>query len=136
MNTQNEIVEDFKYGCWGGGFKENRIAVWLSDDDKLGYIDSDFQVKIPFQFRNAGAFNEGMAVVQNNNYNGYSGYCNLAGEICIPCKFAYANSFSGDLAVVSSKRKWGFIDKNGEFVISPQFTAAFDFYHGLAACRT
>lgn len=133
VNTQNEIVEDFKYGCWGGGFKENRIAVWLSDDDKLGYIDSDFQVKIPFQFRNAGAFNEGMAVVQNNNYNGYSGYCNLAGEICIPCKFAYANSFSGDLAVVSSKRKWGFIDKNGEFVISPQFTAAFDFYHGLGS---
>ena len=132
INDKNEIVEGFKYGCWGGGFQEQLLAVW-SMPQKKGYINTNFQTVISYQFQEAASFSESRAMVRDNNYNGYVGYCNSIGEICIPCKFSHANSFSDGLAVVCQKRKWGFIDKNGNFIIPPKFAGAFDFRNGIGS---
>lgn len=41
--------------------------------------------------------------------------------------------FKEGLALVKVDGKWGFIDTNGEYIISPQFDVAGDFHEGLAA---
>lgn len=53
----------------------------------------------------------------------------------IPPQFESAGGFSGGLAVVNVKGKYGYIDKTGRVVISPQFYSAGGFSEGLAEVR-
>lgn len=43
------------------------------------------------------------------------------------------NMFSDGLVAVRTKKKYGFIDRNGNFIIKPRFNQASNFYEGLAA---
>src|SRR5712692_7147714 len=53
--------------------------------------------------------------------------------------FADADNFSEDLAGVrigdEENGKWGYIDKTGKMIISPQFDQAWGFQEGLAAVK-
>jgi len=50
----------------------------------------------------------------------------------IPAQYDGVGSFSGGLAEVKQNGKWGFIDKTGQMVITPQFTLTRKFSDGLA----
>lgn len=45
------------------------------------------------------------------------------------------NIFSEGLTAVKVKKKWGYIDRDGKFIIKPQFDDAENFSEGLAAVR-
>ncbi|MCC6539401.1 MAG: WG repeat-containing protein [Bryobacterales bacterium] len=45
----------------------------------------------------------------------------------------WARSFSSGLAAVSVNGKYGFIDRQGKFIISPKFGGVREFHEGLAA---
>ncbi|MGB4774978.1 MAG: WG repeat-containing protein [Daejeonella sp.] len=47
-------------------------------------------------------------------------------------KFNWANSFSEGLAAVLIDGKWGYINKQGQLIIEPQFTDASDFNNNIA----
>ncbi len=47
--------------------------------------------------------------------------------------FELADDFSEGLAAVEIDDKWGFIDRSGTIVVSPQYDSAMDFSEGLAA---
>ncbi len=55
--------------------------------------------------------------------------------VVIPAQFDAADSFSGGLAGVKLKNKWGYIDKTGKLVIQPQLDEAASFSEGLALVR-
>ena len=44
-------------------------------------------------------------------------------------------TFKEDLAHVRLSRRWGYIDRNGKFVINPQFDEAGPFENGLARVK-
>ena len=46
-----------------------------------------------------------------------------------------ANSFREGLALVKEGGKWGYIEKTGKMVISPQFSECGQFVEGLAAVK-
>src|SRR5262249_47864318 len=54
----------------------------------------------------------------------------------IPAEFYWASMFSEGLGCVSIDGRWGYIDKSGKFVISPQYSHAKSFSEGLAAVVT
>lgn len=120
---------------------------------KTGYIDINNKLVIPFIYDGGGNFSEGLAMVLK--ITGYAntrmgvtrvkkgGFINKNGDVIIPFSFAedyyLGNSiFCEGLAAVGIAEKnifatrYGYVNKNGEFVIKPIFDDATPFHGGLA----
>ena len=101
---------------------------------KWGFVDkASGEVVIPFIYKNAGKFSEGLAAVQHGNK---WGFIDKTGEAVIPFRFENVRNFSEGLAAVQHDNKWGFIDKTGEVVIPFNYTNAMMFYYGLALANS
>ena len=107
-------------------------------DGKWGYVNDDHCWVIESQFEDSKAFSEGLAEVKITDD---WGYIDKTGSIVIPPQFSdYVGSidtpkekgllrhivngtmsFSEGLAAVQVGEKWGFINKNGDMVINPNF---------------
>ena len=100
-------------------FTEN-LALVKSEADEYGVIDPDGNVVVPFgRYEIKSSFSEGLAAV---TINGKCGYIDKTGEILIPAIYRSAHRFKDGYALVSfSEHVLGFIDKQGNMVIEPQF---------------
>ena len=87
-----------------GPFSENYSEGLASanKDGQWGYVDRARSVVIPFQFKYAGKFDQGMA--------------NL-----IPPKYDDVYPFSDGLAPVELAGKWGYVDRAGDVVVPIQY---------------
>ncbi|MBO5233557.1 MAG: WG repeat-containing protein [Prevotella sp.] len=96
-------------------------------DGMIGCINTKGETVLDFKYRHwqpslGNCFYipiEGLIDVIGNN--GKYGYINTKGEVVIDFKFDYAESFESGVAPVRINNKWGLIDKNGEFVVEPQY---------------
>ena len=117
-------------------FCEGMAAFYTTNDKgeiKYGYYDKKGNVVINPQFKVVGPFQDGLAVVCNDEDKW--GYIDTKGKYVINPQFDRCGSFYDGLASFESGDKWGYIDKEGKYVINPQFDAAGDFYNGLAVVR-
>ncbi len=108
-----------------------RISVTRGD----GFIDKTGKFVIQPRFKWAQQFSEGLSAV----YDGSKiGFINTKGKVVIPLKWFGAESFQEGLAKVNFNRgtryfeKIGYIDKDSNFVIIPQFDAARSFADDMA----
>ena len=117
-------------------FKEGLAPV--EKNGKWGYIDINGKTVIPFVYDHAYSFNCGLGRVEKN---GKEGFVNEKGEVVIPVKygckgFAMVNDFKEDIVLVghkqSSNNRWGYMNKQGKYIIIPQYYEAEDFSEGLA----
>ncbi len=131
--AQFDDAEDFSEGL-------ARVKI-KGASDKWGYIDKKGQYVVPLQFLVAGDFRDGLAPVMPFYRGGKYGYIDPTGKWVIPdTQFLGAREFSEGLAPVeinlgTDKRvnfKWGYIDKQANFVIKAQFDEAFPFSDGMA----
>ncbi len=117
-----------------GDFSANGLAPVLKHDQrKWGYVNSQGEMVIPFQFDEAEPFaDDGLARVKKHDQ---WGYINSQGEVVIPIQFDGAWSFADNgLAVVRKHDQWGYINRQGKVVIPLQFEEADAFAaNGLAA---
>ncbi|MDE4456079.1 WG repeat-containing protein [Psychrobacter sp. DAB_AL62B] len=108
--------------------------------DRVGYIDKDGQLIIPFEFDAIVAgesgeslefndFSEGLAAVNKNDKYGFIG---TKGKVVIEPQYEWASSFSDGLAIVSAEGLYGAIDKQGKTVIPFEYQALADFQEGFA----
>ena len=120
---------------------------------KYGFLDSVGNVIIPFIYEDAGDFSEGVAAVFKQS--GYAntlfgiqptykcGYIDRYGSEVIPFKFK--STFSASICEFHDGRAvqgissdniyattYGYIDKNGDWVVYPQFDDAEEFKNGVA----
>jgi len=110
-------------------------------DGKAGFIDRTGALVIPASYDSAADFSEGLAAVESQKK---FGYIDTQGTLKIPFQFDYAGPFMNGLAAVklccgreyNPNDQWGFIDKNGKYVINPQFSSVFIFNEGLAPVLT
>ena len=116
-------------------------------DGKWGYIDTTGQIVIKPQFDSAWIFSEGLAYVQIDDKKALykNAYIDKTGQIVIAPKKRisfYSGGFSDGLARISCYMaeesgiiKEGWINKEGNVVIKPQFDSLYcgDFSEGLAA---
>lgn len=149
MDKKGNMVIDYKFYD-AKSFSEGLAAVSISNDDLdgdncYGYINKKGEYVIKPQFDDAGSFHEGKAYVgevigEGDNFgNKYAlKYINKKGEVVIKGDFEYEtldimqSDFSDGLACVCVDGKYGYIDKNGEMLIKPQYEAARGFSEGLA----
>lgn len=107
----------------------NEDWVWL-----WGYIDREGHYVIAPQFRKAYVFSDGLAAVQRLDQT--YGYIDANGEFLpqIEVISGFAPRFTEGLAPARADGgKVGFIDKQGNWVISPRFDSACPYTEGLAA---
>ena len=108
--------------------------------NRVGYIDKDGQLIIPFEFDAIVAgeggeslefndFSEGLAAVSKNDKYGF---VDTKGKVVIEPKYEWASSFSDGLAIVSTEGLYGAIDKQGKTVIPFEYQALADFHDGFA----
>ncbi len=112
--TNAEEVRNFSNGL--AAFSE----VNNENDEKWGFVNKKGEVVVNAQFSNVGEFQEGKCAVRNND--GKWGYIDKDGKIIMNPQFDWANSFSGNSAVVMSGGKAGLIDSDGKYIINPQYS--------------
>ena len=116
-------------------FSEGLTPVKSRVNNKYGFIDKKLNVVIPFSFKMARPFSDGMAAVQNEDGNW--GYINTQGKLIIP--FVYSRTPSrfmyGFARVESSNGLWGYINKENKIVIPPKYEHGTVFYKGYALVR-
>ena len=102
-------------------------------DGMWGYVDYERKIVIPFQFKFAGQFDQGMARV---NLNDKFSFINAKGTRVTP-EFDGAFDFHEGLAAVEVGGNVGYIRRDGTFAIPPVHHSAsgIDFSEGLAAIR-
>lgn len=139
-------------------FSEGVAAVQVGS--LWGYVDRTGTLVIPPRFAKAEPFREGAARVYGDEACHWSGMegCLLArrvlgkdpghevrgclysyighdGQPLFAGEFAGAKDFHEGLAAATSSGGWGYLDKQGHWVIPPQFDLAGNFSEGLAAVR-
>ncbi|MFN0140403.1 MAG: WG repeat-containing protein [Pyrinomonadaceae bacterium] len=98
---------------------------WVVNSGKSYYINTSGR-KVIKNYGTAGSdFSEGFAVFRDR-YLGY-GYINTTGKVVIKPQPNYPCLFNQEMACAKADGKWGYIDRNGKFLIPPQFDEAEDF---------
>lgn len=146
-----DLADDFHEG----------LAV-VKTGGKCGFLDTSGNMVLEPDYDWAGHFSEGLALVlAGTTY----GYINRSGAMVVELptpeglplsspqasasgggeaeldivqwqKLLSYHAFSGGMAVLEKDGKFGFIDRSGETVITPQFDSVDSFSEGLAAVRT
>jgi TonB family protein len=71
-------------------------------------------------------------ILDFNSKKSLYGFKNSKNKLVIKYQYSYAEPFQEGFAVVENKLKFGYIDKNGDFFISPNYADAGLFSEGLA----
>jgi hypothetical protein len=105
--------------------------------DEWEYMDFYGNIISSGKFYQAHAFREGLAHVWTSAVEGVLGYVDRTGKLIItlPKDCDFHEAFSHGRAAVRSAKGWGYIDRKGTFVITPQFQMAASFLEGLAAIK-
>ena len=116
----------------------NDIATVQDANNKWHYIDREGEYKITGIYDKTTVFSEGMAwVIKEGDM---PGAINERGDIKISLRDTQSvRVFIEGLAAIAIVKKgkllWGFIDKDGNEVVKPQYQAVSDFRLGLAAVQ-
>jgi len=120
-----------------GDFSEGLVKVMIAD--KWGFSDKSGRIVIPYQFGAAGNFSEGFTTVSLNPVSQSNRKYFVIDRSGRPVKtppFNYISEFSEGLAAVTigsgETAKEGYVNKQWQVVIEPQYSIAMGFSEGLA----
>ncbi len=112
-------------------FKEN-IAL-VKQYGNWGFINKRNKILCRPVFEKANSFSNGLARV---SAEGKCGFVNEKGETVIPFRSKYAGDFNNRLAPVRTEnRKWGFIDRDDQLILSDVYDEAGPFENGIAIVK-
>jgi len=105
-------------------FQEGLAAYSIVGDEGKelwGFVDITGQVVITPQFAKVMGFTNGVCAVMN--HEGQWGYIDKTGRLTINYQFDFAYGFEKGTAIVISNENFGVINKEGQYIINPQFSA-------------
>lgn len=115
-------------------FREGLAAIKETATSPWRYMDVAGNFVIDTPFADVGDFHEGKARFSTADVNGM-GFINQIGNVVLD-DFYYVSDFSEGLAAVRKDGIWGYINENGEFVLSfetlKEYDQLFDFHEGMA----
>lgn len=131
--TGKTTIKDIKLD-WTSASPNDSLSVYCTEN-KRGYFNAyTGEIAIPAQYRRAWVFSEGVAAVQKN---GMIGFIDRTGKTVIDFKYPFhGNPLSdfvfehGKCIVADTTGKCGIIDKNGKWIIKPDYEniSAFEEY--------
>lgn len=129
VTIKNEVtgkvtIKDIKLD-WTHDSPRDSLAVFCSEKKRGYYNRYTGEIAIPAQYRRAWVFSEGLAAVQKN---GMIGFIDHKGNTVIDFQFPFHGNplseflFSdGHCVVADTLGKCGIIDKNGNWLIKPEY---------------
>lgn len=128
-----EFVNTFKTGTYVQEVKDILTKFTYipcqENSGRWGYLDSQFNIKIPFKYSNAKPFSGGLAPVESD---GRWGYINESGTEVVGPQYRIALPFSEGMAMVGDDNYIGFINQDGSLSIPMEYDAGSSFREGLA----
>lgn len=133
INKEGEFVLKFKDKQFGMPFVEG-LAAFHDSTGRFGFINKKGELIVEHKYDQVLYYSEGLCPV---NTLGQYGYIDNEGDLKIPHKFGYARPFIGDFAFAGTinatmEPVWGIINKNGNYVVQPEFEDTRDFVNGIA----
>ncbi len=107
-----------------------KIDEYYKHNYKYGYIDKNDSFSLYPKYDYANGFWGEYAFVE---VDGKRLYINKYGNVIPESEVNYARKTSSDLVAEIQNNKYGFINNEGKFIITPKYHAAQDFSEGLAA---
>ena len=129
-NTSGTAITSFQWEAMGDITSEYIPA---KSGGKWGYISQAGKVLIPYRYQFAGAFRNGIAVVQTAD--GRYVYINIYGTELFQSPYAYSFSPSEGAICGMNDGLYGYCDTEGNTIIHSQFDMAFDFHEGYAGVK-
>ena len=124
IDFQYDQVEDFHDG----------LAI-VKIDGKEGMIDKTGSIVIKPEYDFLGYFHDSIACFENHfGHSANIGYINKSGQIILnPQYYEYIGRINSGMIIVEKDGKCGFVNKDGEMVIKPQYDYCSKFHEGYAA---
>lgn len=110
----------------------NEGLAWVKTRDGWCIMDTCENI-VPTPYVSVQSFKNDLALVSTNV--GENVFVNSKGIIDLTSDFVKAKPFNEGLAAASKSGKWGFIDKNGTWVIPPLYYDAQSFCEGYAPVK-
>lgn len=85
----------------------------FNQNGKFGYMTNKGMVQITPQFAYGSFFQEGLAIVSEEEK---FGFVNKRGELQIACEYESVSDFVNGLAIVEKNERFGMINRNGKYV--------------------
>lgn len=120
-----------KIYSWTGTLTEGRRIAKHKKNEKIGYLNKDFETVIEFQFESGRSFYNGMAMVLLERK--YILIDTLGNQLIL---FDTIFPPSDGLHRVLRDSLYGFVNLNGKVVIELQYTMASNFNQGIAIVNT
>ncbi len=133
IDTNGKLVKEFKVGF--GEIFSNNLAVVQDTTSHFGYLDKNFNIKIPLIYDYAHTFHNGFArVIKGASY----GFIDTNGKEFIPTVFEMATDFNNGRAFISNSRemdktKWAIITTGGKILSDYIYSEITDYSEGTAA---
>jgi len=136
INNKGHIVVRPRYDH-ASIFNDGLLGLVKIGEHSSALVDSKGKTVLTVDGYLASDFSEGPALLESTNGELQTHqYIDEVGNVVIPDQgWDYALGFDEGLALVSYKKKIGFIDKNGEYAIPPIYDDGSWFSEGLAAIR-
>lgn len=91
-------------------------------DGKMGMLNEQGAVIIDFKYHSLSFSDDGKTLVGREYDSGFMGFLDTTGKKILPFQYRNAEAFSEGLAGVSlDGKKMGFINRQGQWVIAPQY---------------
>lgn len=119
--------------CLGQNNNSDKHLFPITEQNKIGFIDSSGKIIIKPVFLSAGEFSEGLAPAR---IAGTYGYIDKTGKFVIRPKYDYATNFSEGLAIVYIGDKPFFINKSGQKIFENTFAIISPFKNGRSIVQT
>ena len=108
---------------------DNSVPFRAKFDGKYGYVNSDNDIVVPFDYDDADQFLGDLAVVKRN---GFMGVINKQGKEVVPCEYEGITICRDGLILVYKKGKWGYFNKRGDVVVPCIYERLSSFHNGVA----
>ncbi len=141
IDIDGNVVIPPKFICYVGNygskprFSEGLTAIVDPETERVGFINKKGEIVIKPQFYSAYTFNEDVAIVGTQNDHVI---IDKTGKILAE-KFVaingYYSHFCHNRAICQKEFKYGFINKNGKFVVEPKYDEVRLFSNGLAGVK-
>lgn len=134
VNKDNKVVIPLIYDEVKN-ISENTIIA--KKDGFWGAIDLNNKIIIPFEYNYLNPFHEGVTFFSKDMNSKKIGYINFSNQIMIEptLEFCWYGNFNNGIAVAKKDDKYGYIDKNGKFIISNIYKEAYPFKNKIALVK-
>ena len=129
-NDAGKAITDFQWNALGD---PSSSYIPAQKNSLWGYISPSGSVLLPYNYVFAGAFDNGIALVQTEKREYV--YIDTHGKELFVSPFTYSFSPSGGAICGMIDGLFGYCDTEGNMIIEPQFEMAFDFHEGFAAVK-